>query len=85
MKKTMLVKIYTIEKGLEIKENVRIIRIKSKNYNLLVMDDFVPIIGEIEGDIDIEMADDSLSLKNIKAYYMNSNNVFNLIVEDINV
>ena len=50
----MLVKIYSLLNGLSVLENVKVIRIKSKDYNLLIMKDYVPIIGEIEGDFEVE-------------------------------
>ena len=36
----MLVKIYSLLNGLSVLENVKVIRIKSKDYNLLIMKDY---------------------------------------------
>ena len=63
-----------MESGLEILENVKVIRIKSKDYNLLIMPDYMPLLGEIQGNIDFENSENSKSLKNINGYYMNTNN-----------
>ena len=46
------VRIFDLEKGLVEYEHIKIIRIISKNYNLLVMQDYLPILGEIEGSVD---------------------------------
>ena len=63
-------------------ENITIIRIISKDYNLLIMKDYLPIIGEIEGSVDIKNDIINESFKNIKAFYMNSENVFNLMIKE---
>ena len=84
------VRIFDIENGLREYKDIKIIRIISKDYNLLIMKDYLPIIGEIEGSVDIKndevipfsIIDDKLSFKNIKAFYMNSNNEFNLMIKE---
>lgn len=78
------VRIFDLSKGLVEYENIKVIRIISKDYNLLIMQDYLPIIGEIEGSVDIKNEDIELNYKNIKAFYMNSNNVFNLMIKEGN-
>ena len=68
--------------GLKEYENVKIVRIVSKDYNLLIMKDYLPIIGEIEGNVDIKSDTEEVNLKDIKAFYMNSNNEFNLMIRE---
>ncbi len=82
MEASIKVKIFSLQSGLEILENVKVIRIKSKDYNLLIMPDYMPLLGEIQGNIDFENSENSKSLKNINAYYMNTNNEFSLIVRE---
>lgn len=76
------VRIFDMTHGLREYENIKIIRIISKDYNLLIMKDYLPIIGEIEGSVDIKNDDINLSFKDIKAFYMNSENVFNLMIKE---
>ncbi len=76
------VRIFDIENGLREYKDIKIIRIISKDYNLLIMKDYLPIIGEIEGSVDIKNDEVNLSLKDIKAFYMNSNNEFNLMIKE---
>lgn len=76
------VRIFDIENGLREYKDIKIIRIISKDYNLLIMKDYLPIIGEIEGNVDIKNDEVNLSFKNIKAFYMNSNNEFNLMIKE---
>lgn len=78
------VRIFDLEKGLIEYESIKIIRIISKNYNLLIMQDYLPILGEIEGSVDIKNEEIEINYKNIKAFYMNSNNVFNLMIKEGN-
>lgn len=79
--KEMKVRVFNLE-GLVEYENVKIVRIVSKDYNLLIMKDYLPIIGEIEGSVDIKGDNLEVSLKDIKAFYMNSNNEFNLMIKE---
>lgn len=76
------VRIFDMKQGLVEYDNIKTIRIISKDYNLLIMKDYMPIIGEIVGSVDINGEDTSLSYKKIKAFYMNSKNVFNLMIEE---
>ena len=78
------VRIFDLEKGLIEYESIKIIRIISKDYNLLIMQDYLPILGEIEGSVDIKNEEIEIKNKNIKAFYMNSNNVFNLMIKEGN-
>lgn len=78
------VKVFDIRNGMRVYDNIKIIRIISKDYNLLIMKDYLPIIGEIEGSIDIKNEEIELNYKDIKAFYMNSNNVFNLMIKEGN-
>ena len=77
------VRIFDLEKGLIEYEHVKVIRIVSKDYNLLIMQDYLPIIGEIEGSIDIKGEEIDISYPKIEAFYMNSGNVFNLMIKEV--
>lgn len=77
----MKVRVFSLD-GLKEYENVKIVRIVSKDYNLLIMKDYLPIIGEIEGNVDIKSDTEEINLKDIKAFYMNSNNEFNLMIRE---
>ena len=76
------VRIFDMENGLREYDDIKIIRIISKDYNLLIMKDYLPIIGEIDGSVDIKNDTVDLSFKNIKAFYMNSDNIFNLMIKE---
>lgn len=78
----ILVKILNIKKGLIEYKNVQYIRIKSEKYNLMIMKDYMPVIGEIKGDIEIELVDETKKLEKIVAFYMHKKNQFNLFVKE---
>ena len=77
------VKIFDLKHGLVEYENVKFIKIVSKDYNLLIMKDYMPIIGEIDGDVSINGENVDLDYKQIKAYYIHKNNEFNLLIQDV--
>lgn len=62
------VRIFDIENGLREYKDIKIIRIISKDYNLLIMKDYLPIIGEIEGNVDIKNDEVNLSFKDINGF-----------------
>ncbi len=59
------VRIFDLSKGLIEYEHIKVIRIISKDYNLLIMQDYLPIIGEIDGSVDIKNEEVELNYKNI--------------------
>lgn len=77
------VRIFDLEHGLTEYEDIKFIRIISKEYNLLIMKDYMPIIGEIDGSISIKNEDIDLKYETIKAFYMQSDNVFNLMIKEV--
>ena len=77
----MIVNVYTFKDGRQVFNEVTAIRIKSKDYNLLILKDYLAIVGEIDGDIEIETVDGKTLYEKVKAYYLNDNNVFNLLIE----
>ena len=48
------VRVFDLNKGLVEYDNVKYIRITSQDYNLLIMEDYLSIIGEIDGSVDIK-------------------------------
>ena len=80
--KGMKVRVFDMAHGLVEYDDVKTIRIISRDYNLLIMKDYLSVIGEIVGSVDIKGENLDLSFKQIKAFYMNSKNVFNLMIEE---
>lgn len=85
MENSTELKVYILDSNnidMKIVENVKIIRIKSKDYNLLIMKDYWPVVGEISGKISIE-ADENYTYENINAFYTLSHNIFHLIIKEV--
>lgn len=76
------VRVFDTKSGLTEYENVKSVRIVSKDYNLLIMKDYLSILGEIIGSISIRTDKEEVSYNKIKAFYMNSDNVFNLMIKE---
>ena len=77
------VRIFDLDKGLTEYEHIKAVRMISKDYNLLIMKDYLSVIGEIVGSVDIKGDNVDLSYPKIEAFYMNSGNVFNLMVKEV--
>ena len=78
----IVVQLLNIDGDVKIYENVKFIKIKSKKYNLIIMKDYLPIIGEIEGKVEIGTETDNIKLTNVRGYYMHKHNKFNLFYVD---
>ena len=76
------VKIFDLEHGLVEYEDIKFIRIVSKEYNLLIMKDYMPILGEIDGSINFKNEEINVEYNPIRAYYVHSDNVFSLMIKD---
>lgn len=63
-------------------EDVKFIKIKSKKYNLIIMKDYLPIIGEIQGEIEIGREQENIEMKKVRGYFMHKHNKFNLFYSD---
>ncbi len=79
--KGILVNVFELETGLTTYKDCEYIRITDEKYNLLVMLDYTPIIGEVNGKIDIMYNGKEIHYEGVKASFMNSNNVFNLMIQ----
>ena len=81
MESKIVVNVFDIAAGLEVFESVDSIVINSKTYNLLIMKDYMPLIGEVDGTIVIKSKDEEIKrYENIGASYILKSNEFNLII-----
>lgn len=78
----MKVKVLNLEDGLKLINDVKIVRIKSKDYNLLIMKDHLPIIGEIIGSVEIISSTETINYTDIEGYYINESNIFKLVLKE---
>ena len=74
----IVVQLLDINGGVTQYEDVKFIKLISKKYNLIIMKDYLPIIGEIQGEIEIGRENETVSLNKVKGYFMHKHNKFNL-------
>ena len=73
-----VVQLLNINGGVKQYEDVKFIKIVSKKYNLIIMRDYLPIIGEVQGEIEIGREEDTVNLEKVRGYFMHKHNKFNL-------
>lgn len=77
----ILVRICGRDYGLEEYDRVNFVRVISKSYNLLIMADYLPIIGEVEGSVFFRTSQQEYERTQIKGYFMHKNNEFSLMLK----
>lgn len=74
--------IVSFRNGFQIYHNVKLIRLISKQYNLLMMVDYMPVVGELEGKLVIVSDNEEITFDHIQGFYVMKNNVFKLLVRE---
>ena len=78
----MKAKVVSLLNGLQEFENLEMIRIKSDRHTLLIMKNYMPVIGELNGSVEFVFEKSIISMSNLKGYYMHKKNDFSLLVEE---
>lgn len=76
------VKVLSMKNGLQEYDDVQFIKIVSKDYNLIIMKDYLPIIGEINGKVEISRVNGSDIMQKIVGYYIHKHNEFKLFIKE---
>ena len=76
----MTARILGFHEGLKVLEHVDLIRIVSSTYNLLILKDYMPVLGEIKGNVEIVSGDRTETYENVTGYIMHSHNEFELLI-----
>jgi hypothetical protein len=74
--------ISSFKEGLQSFEELSIVRIRGKKARLLIMEDYTPVIGEVDGDIDLIGRESYHSLHNVKGFFCHEHNVFFLLLKE---
>jgi hypothetical protein len=77
-KDSITVQLLNVNGDVKIYDDVKFIRVISLKYNLIIMRDYLPIIGEVEGEVEIVRATENINLEKVKGYFMHKHNKFNL-------
>lgn len=81
LKYKLTAKIVDREEGVQEYEDVKMIRVVSNNHNLLIMEDYLPVIGELNGFVELVFDNSVVTKKDIHGFYMHKKNQFTLVVE----
>lgn len=76
------VKVLSMKNGLQEYDDVQFIKIVSKDYNLIIMKDYLPIIGEINGRVEISRVNGNDVMQKIVGYYIHKHNEFKLFIKE---
>ena len=53
------------------------------DYNLLIMKDYLAMIGRVEGSVEIETEKETIRKENIEGYYIHQHNQFKLLIKEL--
>ncbi len=69
------------DNGMRFIPEVSAVRVQSQDYRLLIMEDYVPTLGQIEGTITFLTPDGEIRFPNIRGFYKHQHNEFTLLVQ----
>lgn len=69
------------EKGLRLITGVSVVRVRSKEYNLLIMEDYLPALGKVDGSVTFVTRDEEYRLDGVRGFYKHQHNEFTLLLE----
>lgn len=81
MESKIKAKIVSMEYGLQEYDEIEMIRVKSKTHSLLILQNYMPLLGHLDGYVDLVMRDETLRIQNVQGYYMHKQNEFSLLAE----
>lgn len=82
MESKIKAKIVSMEYGLQEYDEIEMIRVKSKTHSLLILQNYMPLLGHLDGYVDLVMRDETLRIQNVQGYYMHKQNEFSLLAEN---
>ncbi len=79
---TITARIIDYDTGMKVLQNIKAIRIQSADYVLLIMEDYVPTLGKLDGKIVFLTQDDEVVYENVKGFYKHQYNEFTILLEE---
>ena len=61
---------------------LKLIRVKSADYSLLIMEDYFPILGQVNGRIEFLSEGKLVDLGKLKGFYVHRDNEFSLLIKE---
>ena len=84
MERKIKAKIVSMENGLQEFDEIEMIRVKGENHSLLILQNYMPLLGRLDGYVDLVLESETLRIQDIQGYYMHKQNEFSLLVEQGN-
>lgn len=81
-KKYIEVILISFATGYEVFHDVHMVRLRDKRSNLLIMVDYMPTLGEMDGELEIVTDNDVRKLEGVKGFYCIKNNVFKILLKE---
>ena len=75
-------RIIDAKSGLKVLAGVYAVRIHSKDFYALIMNDYLPTLGKIDGDIIFLNHEGEHPFRGIRGFYKHQHNEFTLLVEE---
>ncbi|MCR5145495.1 MAG: hypothetical protein K6B67_09405 [Lachnospiraceae bacterium] len=75
-------KVVDRDEGLKEYDNIRMIRVVSRDYNLLIMEDYMPIIGRVGRSVELITEDETIKFSPVQGFFMHKKNEFYLLIEN---
>lgn len=75
-------RVISMEDGLKEIKGVNLIRVKSREYNLLIMEDYMPVIGEIDGTVTIVSGEGEYQTGPMRGFFSHRKNLFSLMISE---
>ena len=69
------------ENGLRLLSGAYAVRLQSREYSLLIMEDYMPLLGPIDGTVVFLTSEREVRLEKIQGFYKHQHNEFTLLVE----
>ena len=67
--------------GLQVISGIRAVRIRDRHARILIMEDYLPTLGKIEGDVAIVTTEGEITYDAIVGFYKHQHNEFTLLIE----
>ncbi len=75
-------RIIDAKQGMRFLPEVAAVRIRSREYVLLVMEDYMPTLGQIDGTISFLTPDEEVTYNNVHGFYKHQHNEFTLLIDE---
>lgn len=78
----MEVRISSFSRGVEVYKDVQLVRVKNATNNLLILEDHMPVMGELDGSLTFVSRKEEYTLENIQGFFTHSHNLFEMLIRE---